>query len=145
MTVVHDTFTIARTYPTALPRAYAAFATRAAKTAWFASGADPDNEFDFRVGGHERFAATFHDTRFRYDAVYYDIVANRRIIYGYEMYAVDDRISVSVATIEFEATADGTEVRWTEQGAYLDGFDTPDMRRGGTAEELDRLTAYLAH
>ena len=39
------------------------------------------------------------------------------------MYADGVRISVSVATIEFATTGDGTALTWTEQGAYLDGFD----------------------
>jgi hypothetical protein len=58
------------------------------------------------------------------------------------MYADGVRISVSVATIEFAATADGTgtTLTWTEQGAFLDGFDDPDassLRQGGTEEMLE--------
>ena len=84
---------------------------------------------------------------YRYDARYYDIAPDQRIIYSYEMYANDARISVSVATIEFAATAEGTALTWTEQGAYLDGFDgdeAPRLRQGGTAEMLDGLAKYLA-
>jgi hypothetical protein len=36
---------------------------------------------------------------------------------------------------------------WTEQGAYLDGFDGPDaprLREGGTSEMLDGLAKHLA-
>ena len=71
---------------------------------------------------------------------------DQRIIYSYEMYADGTRISVSVATIEFAKTGDGTALTWTEQGAYLDGFDGPTRRtaRGGTAEMLDGLAKYLA-
>ena len=146
MTVIHDTFTVERAYPSALDRVFAAFASRGAKTTWFAggAGAGADSEFDFRAGGSERFANTVKNTTYRYDAVYYDIVPDRRIIYGYEMYAGEQRISVSVATIEFAATAGGTQLRWTEQGAYLDGLDTPDTRRGGTDGEADALGRYLA-
>jgi hypothetical protein len=65
------------------------------------------------------------------------------------MYADDVRISVSVATIEFAPTADGagTALTWTEQGAFLDGFDGPDasaLRQGGTQEMLEGLAKYLA-
>ena len=62
------------------------------------------------------------------------------------MYADDARISVSVATIEFAKSGDGTALTWTEQGAYLDGIDgaqAPELREGGTAEMLDGLTRYL--
>jgi hypothetical protein len=57
------------------------------------------------------------------------------------------RISVSVATIEFVETNDGTTLTWTEQGAYLDGFDGEDaarLRQGATSEMLDGLARYLA-
>jgi hypothetical protein len=56
------------------------------------------------------------------------------------------RFSVSLATIEFVKTGDGTALTWTEQGAYLDGIDgaqAPALRKGGTAEMLDGLTRYL--
>lgn len=155
--VIHDTFAIERSYPAPASRVFAAFASREAKDAWgdtgdltdpAGSGADAgDTEFDFQIGGRERFGVEAGGTTFRYDARYYDIVPDQRIIYSYEMYANEARISVSVATIEFADTADGTALTWTEQGAYLDGFDgadAPQLRRGGTAEMLDGLAKYLS-
>jgi uncharacterized protein YndB with AHSA1/START domain len=147
--VIHDTFTIERTYPVPADRVFAAFASRGAKDAW-GGAADPgagDSEFDFRVGGRECFASAFQGVTYRYDACYYDIVPGQRIIYSYEMYANDARISVSVTTVEFAATAEGTALTWTEQGAYLDGIDGPEaprLREGGTAGMLDVLAKYLA-
>jgi uncharacterized protein YndB with AHSA1/START domain len=73
-------------------------------------------------------------------------VPDQRIVYCYEMYADDARISVSVATIEFAKSGDGTALTWTEQGAYLDGIDgaqAPSLREGGTTEMLDGLARYL--
>ena len=61
--------------------------------------------------------------------------------------ADEARISVSVATIEFVQVDGGTTLTWTEQGAYLDGFDGADaaqLRKEGTAEMLDTLAKYLA-
>jgi uncharacterized protein YndB with AHSA1/START domain len=152
--VIHDTFAIERTYPASASRVFAAFASKEAKDAWGDTGDldEPgtdasDTEFDFRIGGHERFGFGYQGTSFRYDARYYDIVPDQRIIYSYEMYADGARISVSVATIEFAATADGTALTWTEQGAYLDGIDGPEapqLRREGTAEMLDGLAKYLS-
>ena len=152
--VIHDTFEIERTYPASVSRVFAAFASKEAKDAWGDTGdlSEPgpdagDSEFDFRIGGRERFGMGYQGTSYRYDALYYDIVPDQRIIYSYEMYANDARISVSVATIAFAATAEGTALTWTEQGAYLDGFDGPEAseaRRGGTAEMLDGLAKYLA-
>jgi uncharacterized protein YndB with AHSA1/START domain len=150
-TVIHDTFVIERTYPATPSRAFAAFASEEAKSAWGDTGdlesADGVTEFDFRVGGRERFSHRWHSTVYRYDALYYDIVPDQRIVYSYEMYANDVRISVSVATIEFAKSGDGTALTWTEQGTYLDGIDGPGaagLREEGTAEMLGNLTGYLA-
>ena len=152
--VIHDTFTIERSYPAPAARVFAAFASKEAKDAWGDTGdlTEPGAdagvaEFDFRIGGGERSGFGYQGISYRYDARYYDIVPGQRIIYSYEMYADGARISVSVATIELAATAEGTALTWTEQGAYLDGFDgaqAPQLRRGGTAEMLDGLAKYLA-
>jgi uncharacterized protein YndB with AHSA1/START domain len=152
--VIHDTFVIERTYPAPASRVFAAFASKEAKDAWGDTGdltepgADAAGpEFDFRVGGHERFGFGYQGISYRYDARYYDIAPDQRIIYSYEMYAGGARISVSVATVEFVNTADGTALTWTEQGAYLDGIDgtaAPQLRREGTEEMLDGLGKYLA-
>jgi uncharacterized protein YndB with AHSA1/START domain len=152
--VIHDTFTIERTYPAAPSRVFAAFASAEAKNIWGDTGnlepADGEAgiaEFDFRAGGRERFGFKMAGTTYRYDARYHDIVPDQRIIYTYEMYAGDARISVSVATIELAKTGDGTALTVTEQGTYLDGIDgpqAPSLRQGGVAEMLDNLTGYLA-
>jgi uncharacterized protein YndB with AHSA1/START domain len=151
--VIHDTFSIERTYPAAPARVFAAFASAEAKEAWGdtgglepAEGEAGAEEFDFRPGGRERFGIKVEGTTYRYDALYYDIVPDQRIVYSYEMYADDARISVSVATIEFAKSGDGTALTWTEQGAYLDGIDGPQAsasRKGGTTEMLDGLARYL--
>jgi uncharacterized protein YndB with AHSA1/START domain len=132
---------------------FAAFASEEAKNTWGDTGdlepADGDAgiaEFDFRAGGRKRFGHKWHGATYRYDARYYDIVPDHRIIYSYEMYADDERISVSVTTIEFAKTSDGTGLTYTEQGAYLDGIDgheAPALRKEGTVEMLDGLTRYL--
>jgi len=150
--VIHDTFTIERTYPAAPSMVFAAFASAEAKNVWGDTG-DLETaegqaaEFDFRPGGRERFGFKYSGRTFRYDALYYDIVPDQRIVYSYEMYADDARISVSVATIEFAKSSDGTALTWTEQGAYLDGIDGPEapaFRKEGTAEMVANLTGYLA-
>ena len=150
--VIHDTFSIERTYPATPSRVFAAFSSEEAKSAWGDTGeietpvdAVP-SEFDFRVGGRERFTVRAGGSMYRYDALYYDIAPDQRIVYSYEMYADGARISVSVATIEFAKSGDGTALTWTEQGAYLDGIDGPQapaLRKEGTAEMLDGLTRYL--
>jgi uncharacterized protein YndB with AHSA1/START domain len=148
--VTHDTFTIERTYPAAPSRVFAAFASAEAKAIWGDTGdlepAEGDagaEEFDFRVGGRERFGFKWSGTTLRYDALYYDIVPDQRIVYSYEMYANDARISVSVTTIEIAKSGDGTALTYTEQGAYLDDLDQPGLRQEGVTEMLDGLARYL--
>jgi uncharacterized protein YndB with AHSA1/START domain len=148
--VIHGTFEIERSYLATPSRVFAAFSSPEAKRIWYDNN-DVDDEatrhdLDFRVGGRERFVFQSQDLAYRYSALYYDIVPGQRIIYSYEMYANDARISVSVTTIELAKQGDGTVLAWTEQGTYLDGFDGPDaprLREEGTAVLLDGLTSYL--
>jgi uncharacterized protein YndB with AHSA1/START domain len=149
--VLHDTFTIERSYLAIPARVFAAFATTDAKDSWATTGGHEAAEatgvpveFEFRIGGRERFGFTRSGTIYRYDARYYDIVPDQRIIYSYEMYAGDTRISVSVTTIQFATNGDGTALSWTEQGAFPDGHDeAPGLRLAGTTALIDHLPEYL--
>jgi uncharacterized protein YndB with AHSA1/START domain len=80
---------------------------------------------------------------YTYDARYHDIVPDRRIVYTYDMYLDETRISVSLATVEFKSAGTETQLTFTEQGAFLDGHDTPDLRENGTGALLDALGAEL--
>ena len=53
--VLHASFTIERTYPTAPRRVYGAWADPSLKTRWFGAGDESVQEYnlDFRVGGRE--------------------------------------------------------------------------------------------
>jgi uncharacterized protein YndB with AHSA1/START domain len=149
--VTYNTFTIERAFPSAPARVFSAFANATEKALWMNA---PDDEpvgddvghleFDFRVGGRERFEFIESVGRkMSYEALYYDIVQDRRIVYCYEMYADDARISVSLATIEVMKDVGGSALTWTEQGAYLDGLDKPELREGGTSWLLDNIADYL--
>ena len=80
---------------------------------------------------------------FSFEAVHQDIVPKERIVTTYEMHMGDARISVSLSTVEFKPDGAGTRLRYTEQGAFLDGHDTPEVREHGTRELLDALGAVL--
>lgn len=152
LSVIHDSFTMERRYPATRARVFAAFADPVAKAQWAESpGSQPGDldpgylEFDFRVGGHERFGFTMPgSSTYAYDAVYYDIVPDARIVYCYEMYADGARISVSIADIEFSEDESGTLLTYTEQGTFLDGLDQPELRQEGTGELLDSLATFVA-
>ena len=60
------------------------------------------------------------------------------------MYVNDQKISVSLATIEFEPSGKGTKLILTEQGAYLDGgIDGHAGREQGTKGLIENLVKYL--
>lgn len=146
-TVTHATFTLERTYPHSPARVFAAFAEPKSKEQWFATteGWTTDHyELDFRVGGREVYRGKPTDgPDVSFDGEIHDIVPNERIVNAYQMHLDDKRISVSLATVQFEAVDGGTRMTYTEQGAFLDGFDNPAQREEGTAELLDVLGGFL--
>jgi len=146
--VVNDTFTIERTYPASPERVFAAWATIQAKAHWFGNeeGIEPvgEHSLDFRAGGGERFSAKAEGMLFDYDARYYDIVENERIVWTYDMHMDGRRISVSLASVELFGEPGGTRLIMTEHGAYLDGLDTNAQRAEGTEQFLSNLGRYLA-
>ena len=98
---------------------FAAWADPDAKAEWFGGS---DFELDFRVGGREiNRGGPDGGPVFTYDARYYDIVDDERIVYAYEMHMDETRISVSLATVEFRSVAAGTLLIFTEQAVFLDG------------------------
>lgn len=144
--VVHATFAIERTYEATPARVFKAWAEPAEKASWFGPPSLPheSREFDFRVGGLERFEVAGPDgATYTFDSRYADIVDEQRIVYVYDMYRGQTRISVSLATIEFQQSGAGTKLTFTEQGAFLDGHDTPAEREHGTRALLDNLGKVL--
>lgn len=146
--VTHGTFVIKRTYDAAPARVFAAWASAEAKSLWFA--ADEEGwktgklELDFRVGGRESLSSRAKDGQHHiYNATYQDIVPGERIIFSYDMHLDKTRISVSLATIEFKPEGKGTGLVFTEQGAFLDGYDDAGQRERGTEGLLDNLGKVL--
>jgi len=70
-------------------------------------------------------------------------VPDRRIIFSYSMTMGDTCISVSLATVQLEPAGSGTRLVFTEQGAYLDGYDDVAGREHGTRELLESLDKEL--
>jgi uncharacterized protein YndB with AHSA1/START domain len=143
----HATFAIERTYDASPARVFAAWADPAAKARWFGPGelAQHGYALEFAIGGREHFAVAVPDgAAYTYDARYHEIVPDRRIVYAYTMDRDEQRISVSVATVEVEPSGTGTRLTFTEQAAYLDGGDTPAAREHGTREILEKLDRELS-
>jgi len=145
--VTHGTFSLERTYEVPPSRVYAAFATLEGKAAWFDGGEGRtvvERAFDFREGGTERAVGRWDNgTVTQFDARYFDVVPEARIVYAYEMRLNGVKISVSLATIEFKPAGKGTRLLLTETGAFLDGYDDAGSREHGTNFLMDRMGASL--
>jgi uncharacterized protein YndB with AHSA1/START domain len=146
-TVTLDTFAIERIYDVPVARVFQAWADPIRKARWFAGSADAlgaGYELDFRVGGREfNRGGPPGGPLYTYESQFRDIVPEQRIIYTYEMYADETRISVSVATVQFRSQDATTQLILTEQGVFLDGHDTVAQREEGTRSLLDSLAGNL--
>jgi uncharacterized protein YndB with AHSA1/START domain len=144
----HETFVIERTYDVPVAETFRAWADPLLKARWFAGSVDAlgaDYELDFRVGGREaNRGGPPGGPVYTYASEFRDIVPEQRIVYTYEMYADESRISVSVATVLFSDRGATTHLVLTEQGVFLDGLDTAAQREEGTRSLLDSLGASLS-
>ena len=152
-TTTHSTFHIEHAYPAAPAKVFAAFADAGVKRRWFAEseGFIVDAfEMDFAIGGeeHARFrfapgsplpAGTTCENHTRY----FDIVPDRRIVIAYSMTVGGSRISASLATFEFLEVKAGTRLFFTEQAAFFENADGPELREKGWRDLLDRLATEI--
>ena len=148
MTVIHASFRIEKTYPHAVARVFAAFADTATKQGWYGHRGSQDGaayQNDFRVGGLEQSRSIMGDNTpfpgavLASQALYLDIIDNRRIVTGSNMTMNGTPFSGSLLTFEFEEDSDGTRLVCTHAGAYFENSDGPDMRQHGWNALLDRL------
>ncbi|MBV9968537.1 MAG: SRPBCC family protein [Xanthobacteraceae bacterium] len=145
--VVHAIFSLERLYDASPALVFRALSDPAAKARWFEGGGGwtvIERTMDVRPGGRERVKGRWPNGRVTmFDAVYFDVVPDRRLVYCYEMRQDARKISVSLATIELAPAGAGTRLKVTEQGAFLDGYDDAGSREHGTGALLDRLGASL--
>jgi len=156
-TVNHSTFTLERNFPASPERVFSAFSDPAKKIRWYADGRPMEVlEFtmDFRVGGKDctRYQTTadspLQGVILRYDTTYLEIQPNRRIVIAYsvgrETAGVNLPFSASLATFELLPGDAGTDILFTEQSAFFENADGPEIRKMGWAGLLKKLAAWLA-
>ncbi|WP_210254843.1 SRPBCC family protein [Methylocapsa sp. S129] len=146
--IVHATFHLERTYDAPVARVWRALTDESAKQKWF--GGTPgrwellERHMDVRVGGTERLKGRWEGgVVSTFDALYYDVIPNERLVYSYEMHMGDKKISVSLATMQLKAKGAKTVLMVAEQGAFLDGYDDAGSHEHGTGYLLDALGASL--
>jgi uncharacterized protein YndB with AHSA1/START domain len=146
--IKHSSFTIERRFDYHPSQVYRAWVEPAAKARWF--NGPPDKwteevrEMDVRVGGRDRLIGKFADgSESRFDAQYFDVVPEKRLVYTYDMYWQAKKISVSLASVEFVLAGNGTKLVLTEQHAFLDGYEDGGSRERGTRVLIENLAAAL--
>ena len=145
---IHSTFSLERSFKATPERVFAAWADPASKRRWNYGGDKHEvlhHELDFRVDGGERSAMKLgpglpvSGMTLTLNSVFEDIVPNHRMVWTYRM-AMDGRtFSASLVTVELVKTSTGTDLFLTHQGAYFEGADGPEMRKGGWTELLEKL------
>jgi len=152
--VVHNTFVLERSFPKPPKTVFAAFAEQDKKRHWYAEGEGHELqqfELDFRVGGTERqkyrlgAGTPVAGMIITNESRYQDIVPERRIVFAATMDLGEKRILISLVTVEFLETGEGTDLILTNQGIYLSGPSglTPPMLETGWRGLLDKLHAEL--
>jgi uncharacterized protein YndB with AHSA1/START domain len=146
--IKHGTFVIERKFDHDPAFVYRAWTQPDAKARWFNGPHDKwkeqVREMDVRPGGRERLIGKFADgSESRFEATYFDVVSDRRLVYAYDMYFKGNKLSVSLATVEFVKASAGTKLIVTENGAFLDGYDDAGSRERGTLALIDNLARAL--
>ena len=148
MTVTNATFVIERRIEAAPRRVFAAYTSLEAKSAWFKTPNEAEileRHLDFRVGGTERFHARWPSGLITdFQATYHDIVENERIVLVYDLFHGEEKLSVSLQTIEITAEGAKTRLVHTEQASYFSGgLEAVQGREHGTGWHVDNLVAIL--
>ena len=98
--IVHATFSLQRVYDASPAQVFRALSDKAAKARWFEGGdgyTSLEREMDVRPGGRERLKGRWASGMVStFDAVYFDVVPDERLVYAYEMHLDDRKISVSL-------------------------------------------------
>jgi uncharacterized protein YndB with AHSA1/START domain len=150
--VIHDTFVLERSFPKSPERVFVALSDPAKRQRWYGAGLSENlsYELDFRTGGAERATwrmsdkTPFPGATLANEGIHLDIVPNQRVIIGSTMSLGGRHMSASLCTFELVATATGTDLIFTHQGAFLENSDGPEMRKGGWNALLDQFVKEVA-
>jgi len=139
---VHTSFTIERSFRASPAAVFAAWSDPESRRQWSDCHTEHTVEFslDFRPLGRETHRVEDPERGSQViERIFFDIRPERRIVFAYDISLNEQRLSVSLVTVELTPTKSGTDVIYTEQIAYLDGHADLEQRIHGTGEGLDRL------
>jgi uncharacterized protein YndB with AHSA1/START domain/DNA-binding transcriptional ArsR family regulator len=143
--VLFSSFTIERTYPVGPDQVFAAWSDPSAKARWFAGANAAHHELDFWPGGVETTRGQSPEGKaLTFESRYHDIVPAERIVYSSVLQVEDEPVTISITTVQFQASGRGTTLVLTEQDTYLDGHEQPAWRESGTNGWLTALEKDLA-
>ncbi|GAB4007530.1 hypothetical protein GCM10029992_61520 [Glycomyces albus] len=129
---VHGTATISRDLAHPPARVFAAFAEPGRRDSWFRMPGQNRRELDFRVGGSESADAVTEVSgaveRLEWRSHIFDVAADRRIVFAYEIVVNGERRYVSLVTVELTAE-DGARASTTPSSSRSWSSPTPTAPR----------------
>ena len=156
MAVKFDSFEMDEAFACPVQKLFAAFTDPVTKRAWYADGAHAETHetleyaLDPQVGGKEVFRLALND-KTPMPGLEIEMVGecvarvdNALLVYASRMSARGQVVSITNEAFEFTADGAGSRLRLTQQGAYLEGSDGPELRRRGHEQLLSDLRRYLA-
>ena len=144
MTLIHDTFTLDRTYDTILAEVWRAWVDPEIRAKWFRAPEGwqlLERKLELRPGGQEILHGRMpNGTETRFVSTFHVIAPERHIVSAYDMHVGGSQMSVTLATLDLEPSGTSTRLRYTEQSVYFDGNpESPIGRKRGTSWHLDNL------
>jgi uncharacterized protein YndB with AHSA1/START domain len=142
----HATLTFERTYSAPLERVFTEFADPVARAAWSAPSNDVliYDEANFHEGGRDRFrCGPKDDPRFHGETAYHLIAPNKRVVSSESLTMEGQHLAVSLTSLEFEPTVDGTHLKVTVQMISFVGPDMIEGYKSGNKSALENLARHL--
>jgi uncharacterized protein YndB with AHSA1/START domain len=143
----HTTITLEHTYTAPLERVFSEFADPVTRARWSPPSSDLliYDQTDFRVGGRDVFrCGPKNDPKFRGETLYYLIVPNERVVSSETVDADGQRLAISLNTLDFEATGEGTHLKLTVQMVSLVGAGMVEAYESGNKSALENLARHLS-
>jgi len=145
--LLHRTMTFEHAYAATVERVFSEFADPLARAKWSAPSNDTIvyDEADFREGGRDLFRCGVpDDLKFRGVTTYQLIVPNSCVISTESLSEGATQLAVALNTLEFEPSAEGSNLRLTVQIVSFVGPGVFAGYESGNRSALEGLSRHLA-